>query len=148
MNDLDMLIDLVEHNPDAMLYQEMLTDELMERRDMIRSEADRHAHGIAKKARDARDLTDAAAIMTKPTAVTRATMASLIHTLGERGDRVNSLILIPGESGPETTAGSIPNRRGGFYRIMWVGATYYLRVYQREVKNALSRKATRRRRSE
>jgi hypothetical protein len=81
MSDKDLLIRLVEDNPDNSIVASMLVDELMEVEDRTRSEAERHVESVAQFAREAVLIRTAAELMCSAKwcaeVVTRAARAAL-----------------------------------------------------------------------
>lgn len=63
MTDANDILAALKQDPESIILAAMLTDALMEERDMLRSEADRHVERVQRDARDLRDIQAAADIM-------------------------------------------------------------------------------------
>lgn len=63
MTDVQLLVTLIEQDPESEISAAMLTDELMEARGMIRSEADRHVERVRKTARQVLQMKFAAGLI-------------------------------------------------------------------------------------
>ena len=86
MNDIDLLTRAVEAEPRNTIIAAMLTDELMEARDMLRSEADRHVAAVQRVAGAARQVTLAVELMETGTRSQRQLTRRL------RGPRVSARV--------------------------------------------------------
>ena len=122
----------------------MLVDELMEQQDMLRSEADRHADGIASAARHALDLVVASALLAKPTRVTRTAVTAVCHDAGLMRTQVSRVILTPGDHRPFAVPVSDWVGVSEPFRMVTTGASYFLAVHRDKVRERDNRAANRR----
>lgn len=96
MSDVDALVALLERDPDNAIVAAMLTDELMEARGMLRSEADRHVANVIAVAAEARELAEAAAEV-RPGARWRGRILSCVRWVLGLDRRIRfTLLVVPG----------------------------------------------------
>ena len=138
MNDIDLLILAVERDPYNPIPASMLTDELMEEKGMLRSEADRHVSAVQKASIGALQLLHVSALCACP---------------GEPKDRVQTLLeahwpdsthphalvfFITGDSAPVKVIGSADGSPHAALDVVYVGADFILsRVSKTLVNQAL-----------
>jgi hypothetical protein len=100
VNDIDLLTGRLEADPSNSILASMLTDELMESRGMIRSEADRHVASVVAVAGQARQLAEATHLMRSGSASGR-----WLHTRCRRWAHIAqripyTLLLVAGDAPP------------------------------------------------
>lgn len=97
MSDVDTLTQMLEREPDSLVGVAMLTDALIEERDMTRSEADRYAEHVQQSARDARDLAAAAGYLAQDTPVRRSLHHLVQAMSGYPSHWPYTIVLVPGD---------------------------------------------------
>jgi hypothetical protein len=143
MNNFDPLTRALEQNPGNDIVAAMLTDALIDEKDMTRSEADRVVTDVRRAGLDAAQMAEAAELI-KPGAPNRIALLTAVYgTCGESPECASPVLLIPGDDQP--LRHGLPGHHGRFWNspiIFTVGAGWILNVQK---INASSRKLGRRR---
>lgn len=148
MSDVELLTKMIEADPDNLVGERMLTDALVEERDMIPTEAAEHVRRVIQSARDARDLTDA----TKLLAIGQPRREYLLNLIllgcGLEDVSDATVFVTVGSAAPHLILlDSITPGRVAFSPwTLVVGATWLLRYQREHVSQWQPKKATPRRR--
>jgi hypothetical protein len=149
VTNLDILTRLVEREPNNDILTAMLTDELMDARDMLRSEADAHVAHVRAVAAEAAQLADAARLMVPGSPPCRA-LSRIAHAeAGVPLQAAASLLLEPGAAAPLLHPQW--DHRGQRYwppSVITVGAAWVLTTWRYELDMRSSRRRAARRRRE
>lgn len=114
MTDVQLLINLIERDPDSDITAAMLTDELMECRGMLRSEADRHVERVRADARTALQIQFTAGLIAAKGPAYYAMRNEVARVLGFNGNETYSFVVVGGEDEPRVSvAGTMQARALG-----------------------------------
>jgi hypothetical protein len=100
VNDLTMLTTLVEQEPDNTIVAAMLTDELMDARDMLRSEAEKHVLHVQQTAAACRDLAAAAMLMVDGTGSHTYLLRRVLLVIDAPTWYLGTVLTVPGPERP------------------------------------------------
>jgi hypothetical protein len=116
VTDIDLLTTRLEADPANTILAAMLTDELMDTRDMLRSEADRHVSHVQATATQARQLAEATHLMHRGSASGRWLQPHCRRWVHLPARSYYMIVVIAGDSAP-----LIPLGAGATMHRPWVG---------------------------
>ena len=139
MNNITMLTSALEREPGNSILSAMLTDALMEERDMNRSEADRHVTSIVAVASEAAQLSDAAALLALKSPIRYQIQNRILALSRMRSGGELTIVLVPGTHPPTVVADRHIDAGGLFWwNTVTVGAANVL-SYAAEITPQRSR---------
>jgi hypothetical protein len=127
VNNAIMLADALSADPNNAILEAMLTDELLDARDMLRSEADRHIAALRAAARTEQDFHRAAELLADGSPRQEELMIRVYQFIGWGALHDNTLFLVPGLAEPLLRMHEVRDGRNVWAgQTVTVGATWLL----------------------
>ena len=127
MSDIDLLTRAVESDPRNTILHAMLTDELIDQRDMLRTEADAHVQRVVAVAATARDLACAAQLLGTRDWLSRELRAAVLACVDLHNPGRACVLLVSGGDDPHECEIPLPGPAYRYWNeVVTVGARWIL----------------------